>query len=115
MYMPARFVGANPRVRENSGKVAVMRGPVVYCLEEADNGAGLFKIRYGQPGDIRFQYEPEFLGGVVTVSFTGKKERDWKEDALYRARTPPPLTTTSLVSILIKKSTSRHWNGLKRL
>ena len=28
---------ANPKVRQNSGKIAVMRGPIVYCMEEADN------------------------------------------------------------------------------
>jgi len=35
---------ANPHVRENIGKLAVMRGPVVYCLEEADNGSDLHML-----------------------------------------------------------------------
>ena len=39
--MPVRFMEADEKVREDAGKVAVMRGPVVYCLEEVDNGKKL--------------------------------------------------------------------------
>ena len=39
--MEVRVMEANPKVREDIGKVALMRGPVVYCLEERDNGANL--------------------------------------------------------------------------
>ena len=34
---PAKFVYANPQVRADSGKAAIVRGPLVYCLEEIDN------------------------------------------------------------------------------
>lgn len=37
MDMPAEVVAADPRVRQNVGKRAVMRGPIVYCMEECDN------------------------------------------------------------------------------
>ena len=36
--MTAKLVEANPYVADDAGKVAVMRGPVVYCMEGADNG-----------------------------------------------------------------------------
>ena len=39
--MPVRRVQSNPELRENAGKVAIMRGPLVYCLEEADNSERL--------------------------------------------------------------------------
>ena len=39
--MEIRVMEANSRVREDIGKVALMRGPVVYCLEECDNGPDL--------------------------------------------------------------------------
>lgn len=39
--MDARFYQADDRVREDIGKLAVMRGPIVYCAEEADNGKNL--------------------------------------------------------------------------
>lgn len=41
LEMKPRFIKANPRVRENIGKVALVCGPIVYCLEEADNGKNL--------------------------------------------------------------------------
>lgn len=39
--MPVKFISANKRVHTAAGKVAVMRGPVVYCLEGVDNGKDL--------------------------------------------------------------------------
>ena len=39
--MEIRVMSADSRVRENQGKVAVVKGPVVYCAEEADNGKDL--------------------------------------------------------------------------
>ena len=42
--MEVRLIAAKEAVREDMGKVAVMRGPVVYCLEETDNGKDLQKL-----------------------------------------------------------------------
>lgn len=49
--MEVKYYQADERVRETIGKVAVMRGPVVYCAEEADNGSDmhLFKLIPGEP------------------------------------------------------------------
>ena len=43
--MEVRVLAADPRVRENIGRVAFTRGPVTYCLEEADNGPDLHLVR----------------------------------------------------------------------
>lgn len=43
--MEVRLVQANTRVREDVGKVAFLRGPLCYCLEEADNGKDLQLLR----------------------------------------------------------------------
>ncbi len=45
-----QLIEANPFVAFDTGKVAVMRGPVVYCLEEVDNGANLRDIRLDKKG-----------------------------------------------------------------
>jgi DUF1680 family protein len=85
--MPVDFVRANPHVRENIGKTALMRGPVVYCLEEADNGKDLFRLHAGspgnKPGDVKITFEKNLLEGVAVISFTGKREKDWKSGGLY--------------------------------
>ncbi|MDR1468161.1 MAG: glycoside hydrolase family 127 protein, partial [Spirochaetaceae bacterium] len=82
--MPVTLVESSPHVRENRGKAAVTRGPVVYCLEEADNGAELYRLRLGTPGNYSARYEKDLLEGVTVVSFTGKREKDWPKDDLYR-------------------------------
>ncbi|WEV53666.1 beta-L-arabinofuranosidase domain-containing protein [Bifidobacterium sp. ESL0704] len=42
--MPVNMVAANPKVSEDAGKVAFMRGPIVYCAEEHDNGDQLHRL-----------------------------------------------------------------------
>ncbi len=42
--MPVRRIHANPRVRDAAGKVALARGPLVYCVESADHDAALSAI-----------------------------------------------------------------------
>jgi DUF1680 family protein len=51
--MPVRRLYGNPQVRQQVGKVALQRGPLVYCLEEADNGAGLHNLSL--PADSTFR------------------------------------------------------------
>ncbi len=74
--MPVELVEAHPGVRANAGRVAIQRGPVVYCLEEADNGRDLQDLVLNKSG-LRAKYDPRLLGGVCTV--TGKAyRREWK-------------------------------------
>ena len=90
MDMPARYVRANPRVREDAGKVALQRGPVVYCLEEADNGKALHGLRAGDIASAEAKWEPETLGGVVTLTTDGLREaQDGWGDTLYDFRDAP--------------------------
>lgn len=51
--MPVRRLYGNPQVRQQAGKVAIQRGPLVYCLEEADNGSGLHNLSL--PADSEFR------------------------------------------------------------
>lgn len=64
-------VYAHPRVRAAWGKVAVQRGPVVYCLEEEDNGPCLHTARLPREVELVAERREGFLGGVVTVSARG--------------------------------------------
>ena len=42
--LPVRRLYADPRVRDCAGKVALARGPVIYCLEAADQEAPVFSL-----------------------------------------------------------------------
>lgn len=71
--MPVAFVKSNPKVRQNVGKSAVMRGPIVYCLEEADNGKDLGSLHLGNRKNINRSFEEE-LEGIVSIMLEGEKE-----------------------------------------
>ena len=83
--MQPRWIEANPQVRANAGKAAIQRGPLVYCLEEADNGAPVMALSVDVREPLTERYDAEFFGGAVLLE--GVAYRDsaagW-EDELYR-------------------------------
>ena len=73
--MKPRVVEADARVREDIGKVAVMRGPLVYCLEEVDNGGELHLLSLNPEGSLKEHYE-EIAGARVKVIIAqGSREK----------------------------------------
>ncbi|MBN7576800.1 MULTISPECIES: glycoside hydrolase family 127 protein [Clostridium] len=83
--MPVEIVRANINVREDMGKVAVMRGPVVYCLEEEDNGPDLHRVYLNSNPKFTYEYDKHFLGGAIVLESDGLvvKEQDCDKDKLY--------------------------------
>ncbi len=71
----------HPHVRETIGKVAIQCGPLVYCLEETDNGAGLHQIMLEPQDEHRKHFEHELLGGIQTISVPARRIRsdDWEQ------------------------------------
>ncbi len=58
---------AHPRVRDHAGKIALTRGPLVYCLESSDNpGLDIFAARL-DPASLRPEPAPALLGGIVVL------------------------------------------------
>jgi DUF1680 family protein len=66
--MPVEVIAADPRVKENVGKRAVQRGPLVYCMEEADNREDFGEIRFASDAVFTSAYEPDLLNGVVRIT-----------------------------------------------
>ncbi len=89
--MPVTLIEAHPRILENAGRSAVTRGPIVYCVEQADHpGVDLDAVVL--PRDVAFTFEerPLFLGGVIALTASGREQRPgagW-EDRLYRKIDP---------------------------
>lgn len=81
LEMETVFVKSNPKIRQNVGKSALMRGPLVYCLEEPDNGKGLAAMHIGSAENLQVQYEPDVLGGINSITLTGCNEK--ATDTLY--------------------------------
>ena len=67
-----RLTAANPLVRENAGRVAVERGPLVYCLEQADQpGEHPFFDLSLAPGTFQTEFKADLLGGVTVLRHPG--------------------------------------------
>ena len=84
--MPVERVEAHPKVRMDCGRVALQRGPMVYCLEQTDNGTNLADIYLPAHAPLKAQYRPHLLGGAVTIRARGhqRSETEWK-GKLYRS------------------------------
>ena len=81
-----RILRANPLVKEDVGKVAIMKGPVVYCLEEVDNGKNLPAIFLDPEQELQESYEENLLGGTTVIRTAGKKVMTdgWHSNELYK-------------------------------
>lgn len=60
--MEANWIVSHPAVRENIGKLALARGPLVYCLEEVDNGKDLYQIRVNP--EEKIEESQGIIGGM---------------------------------------------------
>ena len=99
--MPVRLMAAHPDAEDLAGKVAVVRGPVVYCLESPDVPAGVAVADVAVPAGIDLQprRRQDLLGGVTVLEGRALVARaaadpvlppgDAWEGNLYRAVTGP--------------------------
>lgn len=85
---PAVFVHANPQVRADVAKTAVVKGPLVYCLEEADNGDDLSALLIDTAQTTEEIYDDQLLGGCSVVHISGRKisGEGWNEHVLYQEK-----------------------------
>ncbi len=66
--MPVQVVHAHEKVLADKGKVALMRGPLVYCIEAADYpGVDLSKLVLPSKPSFRAEHQPKLLGGVTVL------------------------------------------------
>ncbi len=85
--MQPRLMESNPLLEETREQVAVMRGPLVYCLESPDLPAGVRVSEIGLPPNIQLKsrWEGGLLGGVTVLEGEAwlNREGAWS-DLLYR-------------------------------
>jgi DUF1680 family protein len=92
LSMPVEAVHAHPHVRQMQGRIALRRGPIVYCLEGVDNRfANLDRVAVDPPDLTGFNtaHRPELLGGVTVIEGRAALTDDsgW-ENTLYRTAAP---------------------------
>ena len=76
--MTPKFIKANKRVHDDAGRVALMRGPVVYCLEGKDNGKDLECVRVDINSSFKLSDCEFILPALETVGYQEKES-----DMLY--------------------------------
>ena len=82
--MPVERIAANPAVAANAGRVALQRGPLVYCLEAADNGASLDDLILPRDAKLAARFDTGLLGGTTVISGRARRiDRSGWTNALY--------------------------------
>lgn len=76
--MPVRRVLAHDNVTADRGRVALERGPIVYCLEATDNGGAVADLVLPDDAEVRSDFRDDLLGGVTVL--TGSAGRAVRRD-----------------------------------
>jgi len=89
MEMHVQVIHSHPRLRAASGKIALQHGPLVYCLEQADNGELISALSIDPAQSLTTRFDAELLGGAVVIEGTVTREltSDW-DDHLYQDSPP---------------------------
>lgn len=77
-------IKAHPKVMADVGRIALQRGPIVYCLEEEDNGPDIDSICIPKDSKLSLKYDPNLLNGISVITGRGLKIKKEKwHDKLY--------------------------------
>ena len=93
--MPPVRLYAHPGVIMDAGRVALKRGPLVYCVEEADNPGGrVQRFRLPRESELKLSTRADLFDGIVTLSAKAVAidEADW--NTLYRTTAPKQADAT---------------------
>lgn len=98
--MPVRRVYGNPLVRHVAGKVAIQRGPLIYCLEEADNGSELHNLQLPATSTFHEREGKGIFARQVLIQAEGWRQASpqpesrplWQYDRSPAQATPQTLT-----------------------
>ncbi|MBQ0111433.1 MAG: glycoside hydrolase family 127 protein, partial [Oscillospiraceae bacterium] len=89
--MEVHFIEANPYVQDNSGRYAVQRGPIVYCMEEIDNGENLRDITLLENGEINVITVDNLPAPVIDI----RAERRPAANRLYNLKSDERISFTA--------------------
>ncbi len=91
--MEIKRIQAHPYVKADRAKVALQRGPLVYCLEEMDNPVGVKYMALHRDAELEARYVEDLLSGVVVITGEAimKDLSHWNEQ-LYQPVTPNKTT-----------------------
>jgi len=98
MDMPVERIYGHPEIRQTAGRVALQRGPVVYCLETIDNVTNVLdRIALARDAELKTVFKKDLLGGVAVIKGKGCITVV-DEGELYRSD-PPKTKTVSFTAV----------------
>ena len=105
--MPVQRVAANPQVTEAAGKVALQRGPILYCLEQTDNAAPVGSLLLSDKAKLTARFDKKFLGGAVVIEgpAVAPDTKPWNKN-LYQ-----PVPKTKLKTVKFKAIPYALWDN----
>ncbi len=74
--MEVRQVVSHERVNANQGKVALERGPLVYCVEAADNPEGVLSRTVLTSANFRYTFDPGLFDGIGKITGSDREGKD---------------------------------------
>lgn len=81
--LPVRMINAHPAVEADRGRIALMRGPILYCVESADNPNGVKTLWIPPDAQCSAQFRSDLLGGVTVITGRAVNGQSWPAEALY--------------------------------
>lgn len=67
--MQVKRIVSRPEVKQDEGRVALQRGPLVYCVEGADNGGQAWNLILPDQATFHTEFQKDVLDGITTIQF----------------------------------------------
>lgn len=98
--MPVQAMVSHPKVAATQGKVALVRGPLIYCIESIDNDLAPASLVLNRKPKFKLERWPDRLGGVIAIHTSAGVEAEsvWQK-RLYSTHTPTSKTMKPIVAI----------------
>ena len=98
--MPAERLYAHPNVRMDVGRVALSRGPLIYCVEEADNPGGPSRrSTLPRAAPIEAKWRADLFGGVDDARSARRAPRSRRRTGALYSTTPPAAEDATLTAL----------------
>ena len=87
--MPVRRVIAHSKLKANAGRVALVRGPLVYCVEAVDHDGRVHDLVLPDEARLITESRPDLLGGITVIRAAGSAARRTTKETPGGAATEP--------------------------
>jgi DUF1680 family protein len=100
LKMAAERLYAHPNVRMDVGRAALRRGPLIYCVEEADNPGGPVQtLALPRSATLDAEWAPDLFGGAVTLKASAKRLVPAENAGALYSTEPPAADEAQLVAL----------------